>query len=163
MALQMLRIGIDLLILEKLQFTHPDAFDASVFELLVDIQVIALVVLLQSGKEEDEILEVIRRRLFRELHVSDPSLFHRLDEAPQDGVPVSAQLDSDIVEKEIVPDDLDGKLVIRTEDRLDDGKAFLGEAIDIDVLPVIHRGPLEQAMESQDKFRPEPGRKVGMI
>ena len=59
MFLLILRVDINLLVFKKLQFSDFDGLDVSVFQLFLDIEVIALVILLQPRQKVDKILQML--------------------------------------------------------------------------------------------------------
>jgi hypothetical protein len=153
-------IDVDLLILERLQFVYVDGPDATKFQLLLNVEIIALNIRFEPGDEVDKIFERVPIRLSGKFKLADPPPSHLLEKGLQEGVFIRLHLESDIVEKEIVSNDLDEKLFFRLKDIVDDLETILSEAIDDEVLPVVEGGTFEQTIEADNKLDPHLRREM---
>jgi hypothetical protein len=114
----------------------------------LDIKIIALVILPQPGKDENESFEVSRCQLCGELHFPDPSILHLLGKSFEDGIFIGFHQNPDIVKEKILPDDFQEEVAFGSDKGVDSLETFLGQAVDEDIIGIINEGSFEQAIES---------------
>jgi hypothetical protein len=132
-------------------------------QLVLNIEVIALVFLFRSGKDVNEIFEILGRHLSGKFQLAYTAFLHFPGKSFKDGKSVGFHLDSDIVKEKIIPDDFQEKVAFGPDDEIYGLETFLGQAINQVIVGIVNGRPFEQAMESEDKFRPQGRREMFMI
>jgi hypothetical protein len=148
---------------EKFQLADLNPLDLQGLQLLLNRKVITLVFLLQTGKDVNEIFEVLGRHLAGKFKLPDTSFLHLPGKGFKDGKSVGLYLDADTIKEKIIPDDFQEKVPFGPDEGIYGLETFLAQAVDQIIVGIVGTRPFEQAMESEDKFRPQGCREMFVI